>query len=108
MRRYAIIAALLAILALGANQVRVARLGGIEKCQRALAPSIVQLLAEYRVEHGRFPESLSDLPFNYPEDGSHLVHDLFRYEPGPNGFRLATTYAASGEQLSMEHREEAK
>ena len=106
MRRYAIAAVVLTFLAFGAYVVYTARLGVIQKCQRAIVGSIVEQLEEYRLKHGKYPERLSSLPSYPPDDGSPFVYELFHYEPKPRGFRLQTTYAASGEKLLIDHRDD--
>jgi type II secretory pathway pseudopilin PulG len=70
-----------------------------ESAQRALLAEAAQLLEAFHREHGRYPESLDSLSFNFPDGGDAATLSSLRYNSDGDHYLILVRGAFSGEEF---------
>jgi type II secretory pathway pseudopilin PulG len=94
-----VVALLVGILVAG--EFRNARRAAEESAQRALLIEATQLLANYIQKHGKYPESLKELAFTYPDGGDDSLLSKFKYESDGKRYSLTTVGTSTGKELKI-------
>lgn len=76
---------------------RQAKLAAKDSAQLALCQEITSLLELHRREHGRYPESLQELPVTYPEGGDSKLLEEIEYRTDGEHYRFRVQRAATEE-----------
>lgn len=74
-----------------------AKLIAKESAQLTLCREIGPLLEQHRREHGRYPESLHELPVTYPDGGDRKLLDEIEYRSDGDHYRFRVRRAATKE-----------
>jgi hypothetical protein len=72
-----------------------------ESAQRALLDEAAALLDAYHREHGRYPESLQQLAFTYPDGGDRSTLESLEYNSDGEYFIVKTIGASSGKEFRV-------
>lgn len=102
LKRFALGLALL--MSLGAATVvyagfQQAKLIAKESAQLALCRELGPLLEQHRQQHGRYPESLHELPVTYPDGGDSKLLDEIEYRTDGEHYRFRVQRASTKEWL---------
>lgn len=71
-----------------------------ESAQRALLVEATQLLEEFHDVHARYPESLDELTFTFPDDGDESTLKALKYNSDGEHYLMVLQGVYSGETLT--------